>query len=270
MIHLRSVTYKTPTTKADFPFNLLILQDFTEITFTTDVTFLVGENGSGKSTFLEALACAIGSTTVGSESVEADQMLSAVRSLADAFKLIWNKRTRRGFFMRSEDYFGYVKHLAQVQADMHAEMKRVDREYDGRSDYAKGLAKMAYARELRSLKDDYGDGLDAQSHGESYLTLFQRRFVPDGLYLLDEPEAPLSPTRQLTFITLMHMAIQQGAQFIIATHSPILMAFPDATILNFDASGINPIDYDDVEHVAVTRSFLENPQAYLRHLMRDE
>lgn len=270
MIHLRSVQYTSPQVDRDFPFTLPFLDALDEITLSADVTFFVGENGSGKSTMLEALAYAVGSITVGSESVLADATLSHVRQLGDCLNLVWNKRTHRGFFMRSEDYFGYVKRLVRVKAEMEREMQRIDQEYEGRSNYARGLAKMAYARELQAMQDDYGEGLDSQSHGESYLSLFQRRFVPNGLYLIDEPEAPLSPTRQLTFISLLHLAVQQGAQFIIATHSPILMAYPDAAILNFDSSGIHPTTYDEVEHVTVTRSFLENPQAYLRHLISED
>jgi predicted ATPase len=117
------------------------------------------------------------------------------------------------------------------------------------------------------MRELYGEGLDAQSHGESYFKLFRSRFRPNGLYLMDEPEAPLSPTRQLTLIAMLKPMLEQDAQFIIATHSPILLAYPNATIYNFDNGRIEQADYDTLEHVAVTRGFLENPDAYLRHLL---
>ena len=268
MIHLRSVSYKSPRSTENFPFNVSVIQSLTSLELTADVTFLVGENGSGKSTLLEAIAYAVQLPVVGSQAAHNDPTLATVGQLADHFKLTWNKRTRRGLFMRSEDYFGFVRRLAELKSEMEADIEAVDQQYEGRSAFAKGLAKMAYARELHSLRESYGeDGLDAQSHGESYFALFQSRFVPDGLYLLDEPEAPLSPTRQLTFLSLLKMAVAQNAQFIIATHSPIILAYPGATILSFDGQQIEQVGYEDLEHVNVMRDFLNNPRAYLRHLM---
>lgn len=131
---------------------------------------------------------------------------------------------------------------------------------------AKDLAKMPYTRELSDIERRYGNGLDSQSHGESFLVLFQSRFVPGGLYLMDEPEVPLSPLRQLGLLALIKEMTEQDAQFIIATHSPILMAFPQAIILSFDESPIRSVEYESLEHVSLTRDFLNNPEAFLRHL----
>jgi predicted ATPase len=126
---------------------------------------------------------------------------------------------------------------------------------------------MPLQREYYSLNALYGDGLDARSHGEAFLELFRSRMRPDGLYLLDEPEAPLSPTRQLTLLAMLRMMVEeQGAQIIMATHSPIIMAYPGATIYSFEAGGVEPVGYDDVEHISVMRSFLRDPESYLRHL----
>ncbi len=112
----------------------------------------------------------------------------------------------------------------------------------------------------------YGPDLDANSHGESFLTLFQSRFVPDGLFLLDEPEAALSPLSQLGLIALIKDMVGKGGQFIIATHSPILMAIPDADLLNFDIHPPISVGYDELEHVVLYRSFLEDPESYLHRL----
>jgi predicted ATPase len=268
MLHLKSITLKQPPGQAaeEFPFNLPIIQSIQELTFTSPVTFFVGENGSGKSTLLEAIACAVEAITIGSENVRTDKTLTAVRRLSQWFKISWQKRAHRGFFLRAEDFFGYARRLHQMRNELESDLQAVDDEYQGRSKLAVDLAKMPYQHELHDLRQRYGDGLDNRSHGESFLALFQARFVPNGLYLLDEPEAPLSPLRQLTFLSLLKEMVSQDAQFIIATHSPIILAFPGATILSFDKLPLQMVNYADLEHVTLTRSFLENPDAYLRHL----
>lgn len=249
-----------------FPFNVPIIQALQEINFQAPVTFFVGENGSGKSTLMEAIACAIGSVTVGSESVKTDPTLAHMRKLADHLRLTWSKRTHKGFFLRAEDFFGYAKQIAKTRHELEQELNNVDREYAGRSKYAKDLAKMPHRNEIGALQRRYGDGLDVRSHGESFLDLFQSRFVPGGLYLLDEPEAPLSPLRQLSFLSMLKQMTAEDAQFIIATHSPIILAFPEAQIMSFNDGTINNIPYDELEHVTLTRAFLNDPQSYMRHL----
>jgi predicted ATPase len=231
------------------------------------VTFLVGENGSGKSTFLEAIAGAANSIAVGSDELDRDASLANVRKLGKALKLAWSKRTQKGFFLRAEDYFGYAKRLARIRQELEQEVREIDEEYKDRSAYAQGLARMAHIGQLHALKTQYNGDLDERSHGESFFTFFKARFAPNGLYLLDEPEAPLSPLRQLAFLSLLkEMVEQHNAQFIIATHSPILMAYPDAVILSFDKPPVVPVAYDDLEHVSLTRDFLNNREAFLRRL----
>jgi len=267
VIHLRAISLQETALHVGFPFSIPIIRNLHELDFTTNVTVLVGENGSGKSTLLEAIATAAELTTVGTDSAHTDSTLTHVHALAEQIHLVWNKRTRRGFFMRSEDFFGYVRRMSQMRAALANEIQQIDADYEGRSELARNLAKMAHARELKALQDSYGEGLDAQSHGESYFKLFQQRFKPNGLYLLDEPEAPLSPMRQLTLLSLLNLSVKQDAQFIIATHSPIIMAYPGATLLSCDGDHIQQVQYEDLEHVSVMRSFLEKPQAYLRHLV---
>ncbi len=249
-----------------FPYTVPVLASLEKLEFTSPVTFLVGENGSGKSTLLEAIACAARSITVGAERIESDRTLDSVRDLSKDLRLVWNKRTRKGFFMRSEDFFGFARRMDRLREEMHEELDTVDKEYKDRSEYARLLARMAYSREIGEMEQRYGDGVDARSHGESYLNLFQGRFVPGGLYLLDEPEAPLSPKRQLSFLVLLKQMADQDGQFIIATHSPILMSFPGAVILSCDSGSIQPVAYEDLEHVLITRDFLVNRKLYLREL----
>jgi predicted ATPase len=269
MIHLKSVRLETvePSLAEKFPFNVPVIRSLPTLEFTSPITFLVGENGSGKSTFLEAVASSAGSIVAGSDDLERDSSLATVRRLAGKLKLTWSKRTRKGFFLRAEDYFGYTRRLTQMREALESDLRDVDVEYEGRSEYAKSLAKMPYVGQLHALKTKYQGDLDERSHGESFFTFFRARFVPDGLYLLDEPEAPLSPLRQLAFISLMkEMIDQHNAQFIVATHSPILMAYPGAVILSFDQRPVAPVQYDELEHVNITRDFLNNPEQFLRQL----
>lgn len=266
MIHLKSLQLRPLPNSKTYPFSLPILQNLKELRFEAPVTLLVGENGSGKSTLLEGLACAAEMVVVGSESTRTDKSLAQARELAKYFRLAWTKRTRRGFFLRAEDFFGYARRINEMRSEMESDLNEIDHEYKDRSDYARGLARMSTAGGLGELHRRYGEGLDAHSHGESFLELFQARFVPDGLYMLDEPEAPLSPIRQLALIKAIQDMAAQNGQFIIATHSPILMAYPGAVILNFDGGNIHPSQYGDLEHVRLMRDFLQNPEAFLRNL----
>ncbi len=267
MIHLRSISYQKPENKTNgYPFSLPLFQSFNGMAFNTPVSFFVGENGSGKSTLLETIACAVDSVVVGSESLRSDKTLGAVQHLSRSLKLSWQKRTRKGFFLRAEDFFGYTKNMARMRQELEDDIRAVEVEYKDRTDYAADLARSPHIGQLDALTRRYGDGLEHHSHGEAFLALFQSRFVPGGLYLLDEPEAPLSPLRQLGLISVLKNMVEQDAQFIIATHSPILMAFPDATLFNFEQDTIQQVAYDDLEHVNLMRSFLDDPQAYLRQL----
>lgn len=269
MIHLQSLTPRPflESETEEFPFTVPAIRSLPEIKFTAPVTFFVGENGSGKSTLMEALACAVESITVGSESVKTDKTLEPIRKLAKYFKLAWTKRTRKGFFMRAEDFFGYARSMRETREGLEEELSNVDRDYKGRSKLAQDLARSAYSGQLAAMKNRYGKDLDHFSHGEAFLNLFQARFVPGGLYLLDEPEAALSPSRQLSFLSALKSMVGQEAQFVIATHSPIILAYPEAQIFGFENGAIKQVKYEDLEHVQLTRDFLNNPQSYLRHLL---
>ena len=268
-IHLKSVELRQrrETGPERFPFSVPAVSRLPRLELTAPVTFLVGENGSGKSTLLEGLAAATGLPTVGAESVGTDPTLAAQRELGRALKLVWTRRTHRGFFLRAEDFFGFAKQVSKMKAELQARVAELDAEYEGRSAFAKGLAQGPMRGSIAALEERYGGDLDARSHGQSFLTLFQSRFVPDGLYLLDEPEAPLSPQSQLALLALISDGVERSSQFIIATHSPIVLAFPGATIISFDRIPPAPVAFDDLDHVTLTRSFLNDPRAYLRHLM---
>ena len=270
-IHLESIQKRIWPHRLDkiFPFGLSFLQTLDRIEFITPVTILVGENGSGKSTFLEAIACASQLATIGSANINNDPSLQKIQRLANYLKLSWKKRTHRGFFLRAEDFFGFAKRMKSVEHDLEQELQSVEEEYADRSVFAKNQARMAYQNELRSIKKTSGEGLDSISHGESFLKVFQSRFVTNGLYLLDEPEAPLSPLRQLGLMALIRDMVAQNSQFVYATHSPILMAYPGATIFNFENGKIRPQDYEELEHVTLTRDFLNNPSTFIDHLWHE-
>ena len=268
MIHLKKISFeRIAGAQVRFPFNIPVVQGTSEIEFPTPVTFFVGENGSGKSTVMEAIAAGVGSVTVGGEEVTRDPTLAHARELADEIRLAWRKKTRRGFFLRSEDFFRFVQRLATLKNELQTLRDRYDEEPDS---YGLRLAKGAVDEQKNNLVRRYGENLDANSHGESFLRLFSSRLVPEGLCLLDEPETPFSPTRQMALMVLMHEYVKKGCQFIIATHSPILMAFPGATILSFDQRPVRPIAYDEVEHVSFMKRFLNHPERMLRDLLDEE
>ncbi len=268
MIQLRRVEVR-PSAKLDpesYPGSVPFVQARADLELTTPVTFLVGENGSGKSTWMESVAYAAQMIVAGSDDVATDDTLAHVRSLGHALRLTWGKRTHKGFFLRAEDYFGFVRRLANLRAGLQRDLDETETEFKDKSDWARGLATGHQKAQIRETFERYGGHLDARSHGESFLTFFNARFVPGGLYMLDEPEAALSPLRQLSLLRLIREKIEQDAQFIIATHSPILLAVPGATILNFDVSPPAPIAWDETEHVRLTRDFLTRPHAFLKHL----
>jgi len=256
------------TESSAFPFTVPAIRTLESLDVGTPVTFFVGENGSGKSTLLEGIAAAAKLPAVGSVDIARDETLDAQRRLAKALRLRWAHRATRGFFLRAEDFFGFTKRLARERAELRQQMQDTEAEYRGndRSAYALGLALGPLRGSLAGMEQRYGVDLDANSHGQSFLKLFQSRFVPGGLHLLDEPEAPLSPQSQLALMTMMTDMLAEGAQFIIATHSPILLAFPSAVIYSFDATPVQAVEYQSLEHVTLTRDFLADPQRFLRHL----
>jgi len=257
------------TESSAFPFSVPAIRTLAPLDVGTPVTFFVGENGSGKSTLLEGIAAAAKLPAVGSVDVARDKTLDAQRRLAKALRLRWAKRATRGFFLRAEDFFGFTKRLARERAELRQQMQDTEAEYRGneRSAYALGLALGPLRGSLAGMEQRYGVDLDANSHGQSFLKLFQSRFVPGGLYLLDEPEAPLSPQSQLALLAMIAEMIAQGAQFIIATHSPILLAFPGARIYTFDRVPIEPVAFEELDHVRITRDFLNAPERYLKQIV---
>ena len=249
-----------------FPFSVPVIRALERLTFSAPVTYFVGENGSGKSTLLEGIAAAARLPAVGATDLSDDGTLNAQRELGEVLRLVWNRRTSRGFFLRAEDFFGFAKRISAMRTELLTRVAELEVEYADRSEWAKGLAMGPARSSIAELEKRYGIDLDASSHGQGFLRLFRSRFVPGGLYLLDEPEAPLSPQSQLAFMLMMQDMIAEDAQFIIATHSPILLAYPEATIYSFDVAPAASVAYAELEHVRLTRDFLNAPERYLREL----
>lgn len=250
-----------------FPFDLAFLRGSDAFGLDAPVTILVGENGTGKSTLLEALAWAAEVPVAGSvERSDGDPTLAHVEPLGRALRLGWERKTRRGLFLRAEDFFGYVKAQNAMKRELRAQAARVRGANAHLPELELKRILGPYEGSVAATDERYGGDLDGRSHGESFLAFFKGRLTGPGLYLLDEPEAALSPLRQLAFLALIEDAVGRGAQFVIATHAPILMACPGATIYELRGERIEPSAFDDLEHVQTMRAFLAAPEAFLRHL----
>ncbi|WP_343534956.1 AAA family ATPase [Pedobacter sp.] len=232
-----------------FPFNIPSFKYGIHLPLKNNVTFFVGENGSGKSTLLEAIAEKIGFNLRGgnrNHNLNTGVNFDGYESpLTQPIQLTWTpRRINNGFFMRAESFFNFANLIDEI-AKEERDPSKFYQAYGGKS-------------------------LHHQSHGESFLALFNNQFEA-GIYLLDEPEAALSPARILSFMSIIHKLEQsRRAQFIIATHSPILLCYPEATIYNFDNEGIQEVNYAQTEHYQLTKNFLENPEVYLRHLFSED
>jgi predicted ATPase len=244
--YINSVRLSSPVDEDSYLYNLPVVRHLTqrkELHFSKDVTFLVGENGTGKSTLLEAIAVAYGFNAEGGTR---NFSFSTSATHSDLYRHLTLSRSaypKDGFFLRAESFYNAASYLDEV-----------------------------YEVEFGNhLQTGYGDrSLYEQSHGESFLALVGNRFSGNGIYLLDEPEAALSPTRLMTLLAYIHELVRNHSQFIIATHSPILMAYPGAEVYQLSEVGIRSMDCRETEHYQLTRRFLENPEKMLHYLLEEE
>lgn len=267
MIYLRSVSL--PEDRPDcWPYTIPALKKLNRLDFDAPVTLLAGDNGTGKSTLLEALAVKLSLPAVGRVDAGRDETLAGVRPFARGMSLVFGKRPTAKFFLRSEDFFNFTVELQHHREEMRVELKRVEAEYAGRSEFTRSQARMAFAGTISSMENRYGkDLLESASHGESFLRLFQERLVPNGLYLLDEPEAPLSPMRQLTlYCMIKELSAAGNCQFIIATHSPILLSFDGALVYDLEQSPPARVGWEELPGVKLMKSFLNSPKSYTSRL----
>ena len=264
LIALRRRATPPPDPEA-FPWSLPLVRDLDSLDFAAPVTFLVGENGSGKSTLLEGMAAGMDAVAAGRRDLRRDPSLAAARAFAAGFVFVRRRHARTRLFLRAEDVFGFTTRIGDDMAELQDEARALQASLpDG---YGRRLAVGAVLGQRHALVRSYGDNPDGRSHGEMFLHLLQRRLVPNGLYFLDEPETPLSPARVLALLALLAERVAQGCQFVIATHSPILMALPGAAILLAEAGTLRPAAWDALDHVRVTRAFLNDPESVLRKLL---
>ena len=228
----------------DYPFSLAAVRHLDVLPLHPRVTYFVGENGSGKSTLLEAIAVSCGFNAEGGTRNFRFGTRTSHSALHEYIRIAKGiRRPKDGFFFRAESFFNVATEIERLDSDGRG--PRVIDSYGGKS-------------------------LHEQSHGESFLALMMNRFGGDGLYLLDEPEAALSPQRQLAALARIHDLVNAESQFIIATHSPILMAYPDAYIYSCSPDGIDRVDYFDTEHYRVMHDFVVNPKRMLDVLFADD
>ena len=263
---LASASLKPRSADKNFPFNLAVVKRLETVEFTQPLTIIVGENGSGKSTLLEALACASERVSAGSFDLSRDPSLAHARRLGGALRLSWTQKTRRGLFLRAEDFFGYIRAQNDMKAELQAELRELRLENSHLPEPELRRISGPYAGSLAATEARYGGDLDANSHGESFLAFFKARLSAPGLYILDEPEAALSPLSQLAFLSLLRQAAENGSQIILATHAPILMVFPGAQLLEVRDGQLTETDFGELAHVKLFRDFLTAPEVFLRHL----
>ncbi|PSV56756.1 AAA family ATPase [Photobacterium sp. GB-3] len=222
-----------------FPFCIPALKALDVIEFHPDVTFFVGENGSGKSTLIEAIAVAMGLNAEGGNKNTGFATAQTHSELDRYIKTVKSfKRPKDFYFLRAESFYNVATYLDQLMPP--------------------------------PLQGYGGQSLHHQSHGESFMATISNKLRGNGLYIMDEPEAALSPARQMAALSEMHRLVEAGSQFIIATHSPILLAYPRAKIYQFSDSGIDETAYEDTEHYEITRNFLNHHQQMMKILMEEE
>lgn len=240
--YLRSVELlreRIPTTR-DYPFNVGAIRSLNSLKLHPKVTYIVGENGMGKSTLMEAVAVAAGFNPEGGTKNFNFSTQATHSPLYEYIRLVRGRnKPRDGFFFRAESYYNLATNIDEL-----------DREGGG-----------------PPIRDSYGGkSLHEQSHGESFFAAFIHRFTGKGLYILDEPEAALSPLRQMAMLSRIHELVQKSSQFIISTHSPILMAYPDSTMYNLTTEGIEVSTLEETDHYIIMKEFLNHKDKMLREL----
>ena len=236
------------TDSAAYPFCVPTISRLEEIILHSRICFFTGENGSGKSTLLEAIAAHYGFGREGGNrnfSNDSTESNHSIDPLGKALRLSFDKRTGKGFFLRAESFFNVASHIDELDKE---------------------------PSDSPPIITFYGNqSLHERSHGETFFTLLNHKFRRNGLFLLDEPEAALSPQRQLSFLVLIHDVLKKykDAQFIISTHSPVLLGFPKAQILSFDEGTIHEIEYEKTEPFQIVRQFLNNREDILEELFKE-
>lgn len=250
--------------KNDYPFSAL---NFDEISFTAPITFLTGANGSGKSTLLRVIKDIAGAIDIGHGGRTFNE--DVVDQLEEAYRLVWSVKSKRGFYLQSEDFLNFIQHAKRDRLYYEEQLKEVAQKHDNKQSMGHILESGVHRGQLeqsRTIEKEIGEA----SHGQGYLGFFKSRLRSNALYLLDEPETPLSFENQLALLYMMKEAVQDGCQFIICTHSPVLLAYPQAEILYLDHGEVSTIPYNQHPIVTSLKNFLEDPERFMHYLLHDE
>lgn len=262
MLWLRSFSAVYPESAGGYPYSLPLFSSLKRMEFTAPITFLTGENGCGKTTLIELMAQLTRAVRVDGENADAKQRKFAHAS--GAFRAVMSRKPDRCFYFHAEGFVRYTDRLSAMRAEAQRSLDEMNAENPYGSEYARMLARMPHAGALSAIERQYEHDITARSHGESFLDFFGGRLTPNGLFLLDEPEAALSYENQYVLTHMLRQYAAQNCQFIICTHSPILPAIPEAQILSLDDGAIRPIAYNDLPGVRFLRDFLAAPQRYCR------
>lgn len=258
----------TTTHSKLFPFDLPFYQ-VDHLDFINSVTFFVGENGSGKSTLLELIQEKIGLIRIEQSSATLALLRQSLHEAKKSISLVYKQGLPKGFYFGAEDFTSYIHQLTAMKHEAKEELGRVEKEYANRSVFARNQAASPYQRDISEMERLYDKDLLTSSHGEAYLSFFSSRIRANELYILDEPETPLSVQNQLALMVLIHEAVKKGCQFIIATHSPILLSYPNASIYELsNQKGIEPLSYQEVSQVQLLKQFLASPEAFFHHMFK--
>ena len=246
-----------------FPYNVPSVKNAQNIDLSNPITFFIGDNGSGKSTLLETLAFRLQLPHMDNTGYSR-KSFQAARTLVGHLQLEWDIERAVGFFFRAEDFGNLLNSVQRRDFELHADLKDLEGDV---SDYIIQEMKNNANYQLHTMRRDYGQELEGFSHGEAYLHIMQQKINQRGIYILDEPEAALSPSKQLTLLSFIQQHLKDHmSQFIIATHSPVLMSYPGAQIYEISENSMNKTNLEDTEHYSITKSFLNNPQNFLRFL----
>lgn len=249
-----------PINQVDYPFNLGLYQKPLELSVNGPVTIFVGENGCGKSSLLKLIQSQL--SLVKIKLPEDNENLPIGPS---SVKLYPRLGKLKGFFFESIAFINYVAYVQREKANAQNEIERIDKEYKHKSAYSKMMAKTPFKRTMYELDNMYTRDFTKSSHGEAYLDFFASRIKDNQIYLLDEPETPLSIQNQLTLMVMIMEATKRGCQFIIATHSPILVAIPDALIYEIEENSFRKTDFENIKSIQLLKQFLNNKEQFLHH-----
>lgn len=264
-VYLKALTRLRPG--EGYPMRLF--EGIERIEFTTPVTLLSGDNGCGKTTLIELLADKVSAVRIDHAELADDMRRAPVALAADNFRVAMARRPDRAFFFHAEGFIRYIDSVNRMKDEARRDLSRADRENADRSAFARNQARMAYADSLAALDGLYENDLSARSHGEGFLDFFGARLIDRGLYLLDEPEAALSPFNQYVLLAMVAGAVKRGCQFVVSTHSPVLLACPGARILAFESGALAEATFDELSGVRFLRDFLANTARYVEEIGRE-